>query len=149
MEIILNETVPSLGFVGDIVKVTDGYARNYLFPRALALEANPRNRKAVEHRKRLMEVKRSALLAEAQAYKGKLEAVTVTVSKQVGAEGKLFGSVTTVDITDFLHNQGITIDRKLIGLAEPIKTLGTHKASVKLHPEVTASITIEVSKLEE
>ena len=146
MEIILNETIPSLGFVGDVVKVKPGYARNYLFPRGVAVEASKHNKKRVEHRKRLLEVKRATLLKEAQGYRDRLVGVCVSVEKTVSPEGKLYGSVTTTEIAEHLAKGGITIDRKLIITAEPIRSLGEHTVSIKLHPDVVATVKVEVKK---
>ena len=145
MEVILNETIPSLGFIGDVVKVKEGYARNYLLPKGLALEASKRNKKELEHHKRQAEIKRSTLLKEAQAYMVTLNAVTVSLAKVAGEEGKLYGSVTASDVADALAQQGVTIDRKLLVIATPIKTLGEHYVTVKLHPDVTAKIKVEVN----
>lgn len=149
MEVILNETVPSLGFVGDVVKVKSGYARNFLFPKGIALEANSNNKKVLEHRKRLLEVKRTALLKEAEALQAKLKSVEVSIAKTVGPEGHLYGSVTAIEIAEHLEKAGFALDRKLISIPEPIKSLGAHTVSVKLHPQVVASIAINVTKTEE
>ena len=146
MEVILNETVPSLGFVGDVVNVKNGYARNYLFPRGLALEANLRNRKEMEHRKKTFEVKRAALLQEAQAYAKQFNEVTVVLSKTAGEEGKLFGSVTAVELAEALKSQGMVIDRKLLVISAPIKAIGSYTVSAKLHPDVIATIKVEVKR---
>lgn len=146
MEIILTETVPALGFVGDVVKVKPGYARNYLFPRGYAVEANKGNTRMLEHRKRLLEVKRAALLKDAKAYEARLAGVSVALEKQVSPEGKLYGSVTALEIAEALVVQGITIDRKLIAIAEPIRALGEHAVSVKLHPQLVVSLKVEVRK---
>lgn len=143
MEVILNESVPALGFVGDIVRVRSGYARNYLIPRGLALESSRNNAKIFAHRKRVLEIKRAALFAEAKNYQAKLEALTLVIEKQAH-EGKLYGSVTAADLAEALEKQGIVMDRKLISLAAPIKTVGVHTASVKLHPELIAALKVDV-----
>lgn len=149
MEVILNENVPSLGFVGDVVRVKAGYARNFLLRRGLAVLADPKNKEELEHRRRVLEVKRSSLLKEAKDAAAKLADVSIAVIKTAGPEGKLYGSVTTTEITELLLAQNIVVDRKLVSLKEPIKAIGSYLVTVKLHPEVVATIKLEVTKAAE
>lgn len=145
MKVILQENIDTLGQIGDIVKVAPGYARNYLLPRGLAIEATEKNAKALEHTKRQLAYKKNKALEAAKLLAGKLEAVTVALTHQAGEEGKLFGSVTTMDIASFLKQQGFEIDRKKMVLAEPIKQLGDYTVPVKIHPEVIANLKVQVA----
>lgn len=145
MKVILKENIDTLGQIGDIVKVAPGYARNYLLPKGLAIEATEKNAKALEHAKRQLAYKKNKALEAAKLLAGKLEAVTVALSHQAGEEGKLFGSVTTMEIAAFLKQQGLEVDRKKMVLAEPIKQLGEYTVPVKIHPEVTANLKVQVS----
>jgi len=144
MEIILTENVENLGNIGDLVKVKPGYARNYLVPRGLAMEANTRNIKELEHQKRQMARKMEKITDAANLLKGKIEAATCVISHKAGEEGKLYGAVTTMEIEGKLKEAGIEIDRKKIQLDEPIKTLGTHEVPVKLQAGVVATIKVNV-----
>ncbi|HYA34245.1 MAG TPA: 50S ribosomal protein L9 [Candidatus Binataceae bacterium] len=145
LQVILNEEVPNLGRTGDVVKVRAGYARNYLLPRKLATEANPKNLRAFEHQKRIAMVKREAQKSEALKLKEKLEATKITIGAHAGEEGKLFGSVTNIDIERVLREKGIPVERRRIHLAEPIKQLGEFTVAVRLQPEVEANLKIEVT----
>jgi large subunit ribosomal protein L9 len=145
VQVILNEDLPNLGRPGDVVRVRTGYARNYLLPRKLAVEANPRNLRAFEHQKRLAMGKREALRAQAMTEKEKIEALHLTVAARAGEEGKLFGSVTNLDLERALHEQGFPIDRRRILLAEPVKQLGDFTVTVKLQPEVDANLKFSVT----
>jgi large subunit ribosomal protein L9 len=148
MNIILTESVEGLGTIGDVIKVKPGYARNYLVPRGFAIEANPRNVNELAHQKRQLERKVQKLTQEAQVLKQRLEAVTCLFSQRAGEEGKLFGSVTSMDIHEKIVAAGIEIDRKKIQLEEPIKTLGDHDVTIKLQAGVTATIKVSVSAAE-
>lgn len=145
MKVILKENIDTLGHIGDIVKVAPGYARNYLLPKGFAVEATEKNAKALEHVKRQMAYKKNKVTEAARILGAKLEEVTVEIVHQAGVEGKLFGSVTNMEIAAFLKEKGIDIDRKKIVLAEPIKQLGEYGIPVKLHPEVTATLKVNVS----
>lgn len=145
MKVILKENIDTLGNIGDIVKVAPGYARNYLLPKGFAVEATEKNAKALEHVKRQMAYKKNKVTEAARLLGAKLEELTVEIVHQAGVEGKLFGSVTNMEIAAFLKNKGIDIDRKIISLAEPIKQLGEYSIPVKLHPEVTATLKVNVS----
>jgi len=145
MKVILQENIDTLGQIGDIVKVAPGYARNYLLPKGLAIEATEKNAKALEHAKRQLAYKKNKALEAAKLLAGKLEAVTVALTHQAGEEGKLFGSVTTMEIAAFLKEQGLEIDRKKMVLVDPIKQLGDYTVPVKIHPEVTANLKVQVA----
>ncbi len=144
VQIILNEDVANLGRTGDVVKVRPGYARNYLFPRKLAIEANPKSLRAFEHNKRIALGKREAQKTEAADLKRRIEALTITIGAHAGEEGKLFGSVTNIDIERALREKGFSVERRKIHLAEPIKQLGEFTVPVRLQPEVEASLKVEV-----
>jgi large subunit ribosomal protein L9 len=149
MKVILQENVEGVGHLGDLLDVSDGYARNYLFPRKKALEANPRNVKALEHTKRVMAEKAKKEKMEIEALAKKVSAVPLTMIAQVGKDDKLFGSVTAKDIAEGLAEKGFTVDRRKIQLGQPIKELGTFAVPIKLHHEVTASVSVTVVKKEE
>ena len=144
MKVILIETVPSLGKAGDVVQVAVGYGRNFLIPQKKALEANSYNLS-------LLERQRDSFLHRIDKEKQKnaematnIEALTCTLERQVGEEGKIFGSVTTMDIQEFLNEHEIPVERRKILLSHPIKNLGRFTIPVKLHPEVTAQLTVEI-----
>ncbi len=145
MQLILNEDVPNLGGPGDVVKVRSGYARNYLLPRKLAVEANPKNLRAFEHQKGLAMLKREALKNKARGLKERLDALSLTVSARAGEEGKLFGSVTNIDVERALRERGIEIDRRKILLVEPIKQLGDYTIQIRLEAEVEAGLKLSVT----
>ena len=148
MKVILKENIETLGHIGDIVKVAPGYARNFLLPRGLATEATMRNAKALEHAKRQMEYKKNKVLEQAKQFAARIEGLSFVVSHQAGEEGKLFGSVTNMEIAERLKAEGIDVDRKRILLAEPIKHLGEFTVAIKIHPEVTANLKVNVTKAE-
>ncbi|HUY25966.1 MAG TPA: 50S ribosomal protein L9 [Candidatus Binataceae bacterium] len=145
VQIILNEDVPSLGRTGDVVKVRAGFARNYLLPRALAVEANPRNLRAFEHQKNIAMLKRERRKDLSMTLKEKLEAIVLAISARAGEEGKLFGSVTNIDIERALRARGFDLERRKIILPEPIKALGEFTVPIKLDAEVEASLKIQVA----
>jgi large subunit ribosomal protein L9 len=149
MEVILREDVPHLGHIGDIVKVRPGYARNYLLPRGLATVADKRNLRVLEHEKRVVEEKRKRAMSAAEQLAKKLAATAITITARAGEEGKLFGSVTNIDIERALGEAGLMIERRRIRLDEPIKTLGEHKVSVALAAGVQADLTVAVIRLAE
>ena len=145
MKLILKENIEHLGQIGDIVKVAPGYARNYLLPKGLAIEATEKNAKALEHAKRQLAYKKNKSLEAAKNLVAKLEALSIVLTHQAGEEGKLFDSVTNMEIATFLKDNGLEIDRKKIVLAEPIKQLGEYSVPVKVHPEVGATLKVTVS----
>lgn len=146
MQVILQENIDNLGKVGDIVKVKPGYARNYLIPRGLAAEADARNVSRLEHQKRAAEARKGKIKAEAEKLAKSFEAARIVLPRQVGEEDKLFGSVTSMDIEEALRGQGLRVERKSIHLPEPIKTLGLHEITIKVHPEVVAKVRVNVTK---
>ena len=144
MEIILQEDVANLGAIGEVVKVRDGYGRNYLIPRGLAIEANRRNLRVLEHQKRLTAAKKEKDHQNAQGMSDRIAALSLTIQARAGEEDRLFGSVTNIDIEKALTAQGVTIDRRKIMLAEPIKQLGTYTVPVHLSSDVRGNITVNV-----
>jgi large subunit ribosomal protein L9 len=146
MKVILKENIETLGHIGDIVKVAPGYARNFLIPKGFALEATTRNAKALEHAKRQMEYKRNKVLEQAKNLAEKIQSSALTLEHNAGEGDKLFGSVTNIELAEVLKQRGLEIDRKKILLAEPIKHLGEYDIPVKIHPEVTASLKVIISK---
>lgn len=149
MKVILQETVEGLGHVGDLLDVSDGFARNYLLPRRKALEASSRNVKALEHVKRVSAEKARKEKQQIEAVAKKISAVSLTLTAQVGKDDKMFGSVTVKDIVEGLAEHGFEVDRRRIQLAQPIKELGTFTVPVKLHRDVTASVSVMVVKKQE
>jgi large subunit ribosomal protein L9 len=145
VQVILSEDVPNLGRPGDVVRVRAGYARNYLLPRRLAVEANSKNLRAFEHQKGLAMLRREANKGLAVKLKQQLEALTLTIGANAGEEGKLFGSVTSIDIERALRERGFNIERRKIMLAEPIKQLGEFTGPVRLDPEVEADVKLTVA----
>jgi large subunit ribosomal protein L9 len=133
-----------LGLEGDIVDVAKGYARNYLIPKGIAMEASEQNIKLMETKQKKIEVKKVEAKEEAEKVKERMAEVEITISQKVGEEDKLYGSVTSMDIASHLEEQGITIDRRKIVLDKPIKTLGEYEVPVKLYPGVTGSIKVFV-----
>jgi large subunit ribosomal protein L9 len=149
MEVILREDVPHLGNIGDVVKVKPGYARNYLLPRGLATIADKRNLRALEHERRIVEDKRRRAVSAAEALSQKLAAARIVITARAGEEGKLFGSVTNIDIERALADQGLPVERRRIRLDEPIKTLGDHAVPISLAAGVTCEVRVTVSPVEE
>jgi large subunit ribosomal protein L9 len=145
VQVILSEEVTNLGRPGDVVKVRAGYARNYLLPRKLAVEANPKNLREFEHAKGVAMLKREALKQKATGLKARIEALTLAINARAGEEGKLFGSVTNIDIERALRDKGVEVDRRRIALAEPIKQLGDFTVTVKLESEVEAHLRVNVT----
>lgn len=145
VQVILREDVANLGHTGDVVRVRAGYARNYLLPRKLAVEANPKNLREFEHQKRLAMLRREAKKNQWLGIKARIEALLLTVHARAGEEGKLFGSVTNQDVERALREQGIEVERRKILMAEPIKQLGEFTIAVKLDPDVEASLKLKVA----
>jgi len=146
MEIILREHVEHLGKRGEIVKVADGYARNYLLPRKLALPVTEGNRKHVERERKIMETRESEEKGQAEALGVRLNAIDIVIARRVGDTEQLYGSVTSSDIADFLKAKGFEIDRRKLILPEPIKAIGEHTVPLKLHREVTIPLKVRVVK---
>jgi large subunit ribosomal protein L9 len=146
MHVILLERIPSLGQMGDVVRVRDGYARNYLLPQSKALRANEANRKRFESERTQLEARNLARRQEAEAVAAKLDGLSLVVVRQAGETGQLYGSVNTRDIADGVVEAGFSVARNQIGLRQPIKEIGLHKVAVILHPEVTATVTVNVAR---
>jgi large subunit ribosomal protein L9 len=144
MEVILREDVPDLGTVGDVVKVKPGYARNYLLPRGLAVVADRRNIGVLEHQKRLVADKRERDRRHAETVAQTVSGIRLTIKARAGEEGKLFGSVTNIDIEKALTDRGVAIERRRIRLEDPIKSIGEHVVPVHLAGGVTAQVTVVV-----
>ena len=146
MEVILRDHVEHLGRRGEIVKVADGYARNYLLPRKLALPATDANRKWVERERKLAEVRDSEERGAAETIATRLNALDLQITRRVGENDQLYGSVTNADIGELLASKGFEIDRRKILLPDPIKALGQNTVPVKLHRDVTAQLKVTVAK---
>jgi large subunit ribosomal protein L9 len=146
MEVILREHVDNLGKRGEIVKVADGYARNFLLPRKLALPATDGNRKHVERERKIVEAREAAEKVQAEAIAARLNMIDITITRRVGETDQLYGSVTAVDIADYLNGKGFEIDRRKLILPEPIKAIGQHTVPLKLHREVTVPLKVNVAK---
>lgn len=145
MEVILLKDVKGLGNEGDVVKVSDGYARNYLIPKGFALQATKANLRMLKDKRETMESKAQRELAAAEKIAKQLENSVVTVRSKAGEGGRLFGSVTAKDIAGAIEKAlGIAVDRRRIELEEPIKTLGSYSVLIRLHPEVSATVRVEV-----
>ncbi|MBI5212746.1 MAG: 50S ribosomal protein L9 [Nitrospirae bacterium] len=144
MQVILKDNVKDVGHIGDMVNVKDGFARNFLIPKGLAVEANPKNLKALDHEKRKIQelVKKAKSAAEGLA--SKVSGRSITIKAKSGEEDKLFGSVTAMDIAEALKKEGLDIDKKKIVIDEPIKRLGSYTVSVKIHQEVSAQVNVQV-----
>ncbi len=148
MKVILREDVQGVGNIGDILEVAPGYARNFLFPRNKAVEATGRSLKTVEHAKRVIGEKARKEKAALEEIAKKVSAIAVTIPVQVGKDDKLFGSVTAKDIAEALAAQGVEVDKRKIELGNPIKELGTVSVPIKLHSQVTATVSVTVVKTE-
>ena len=144
MKVILLEDVSSLGKAGDLVKVSEGYGRNYLIPQKKAILATEKSLKVIEHQKRLIQQRMEKTKKDAEKLGQQIEKLSCTFAKTVGESGKLFGSVTSMDIENYLKENGIKVDRKKIALEEPIKNLGMSNVPIKLHPEVTTHLKVWV-----
>ncbi len=144
IEVILKEHVEHLGQRGEVVKVANGYARNYLFPRKLALAVTDENKRQIERERSRAEARESQERQEAEALRGRIEAVEVTIARRVGEHETLYGSVTSADLADALAARDLSIDRRRIQLPDPLKSLGEHQVAVKLHRDVTAQLRVKV-----
>ena len=144
MKVILKETIEKLGKMGNIIEVKSGYARNFLIPKGLALEATPQNLKILEYEKRMKETAKKKEKGKAVVLAKKLENISCTVKVKAGDDDRIFGSVTHLDVKKALDSQGITVDKRNISLEENIKTVGIYHALVRLHPEVETKIKVWV-----
>ena len=147
MQVILKASVEKLGSEGDVVAVADGYARNFLIPRKLAIHATEKNRRALEHEKRVESDLAAKEKREAEKLAGELSNLSCTIRMQAGENDRLFGSVTSLDIAAALEEQGVEIDRRKIILDEPLKELGVFTVPARIHPDVMAEIKVWVVKL--
>src|SRR5262252_10337095 len=148
MEVILREDIDRLGNRGDVVKVAPGYARNFLLPKRLAVAATESNKKIVEQERQAHIRKEAKLKTEAEDLGKLMSGVTVTIAQKAGENDQLFGSVTAKDVADALEKRNFTIDRRKIQLDEPIKQLGEHKVTVRLHRDVSTEVTVNVVREE-
>lgn len=144
MQVILREDIDKLGKIGDLVKVKDGYGRNFLIPLKKAIEATPKNVDAMEHARKMVADRLRKLKKEAAADAENIKALSLTIKAKAGEEGKLFGSVTSMDIAEAAAAQGIKIDRRKIHLEEPLKRLGEFTVPVKLHADVVVDLKVTV-----
>jgi len=144
MEVILKEDIVNLGKIGEVVRVRDGYARNYLLPRGLVLLANKKNLKTYEHHKKIVADQKQKFLRQAQSAAEQLSAVSLVIPMKVGEEGRLFGSVTNIQIEKALKAKGLDVDRRKIHLTEPIKTAGDHEVLVRLSADLTVPLKVSV-----
>ncbi|MEK6698015.1 MAG: 50S ribosomal protein L9 [Nitrospirota bacterium] len=144
MQVILREDIEKLGKIGDLVKVADGYARNFLVPTKKAIEATPKNLHAMEHARKMVSDRLRKLKKEATSEADKIKGLSITIKAKTGEEGKLFGSVTSMDIAEAAKAQGVVIDKRKIVLAEPIKRLGDFTVVVKLHADIAAELKVSV-----
>ena len=146
MRIVLRETVEKLGRRGEIVKVADGFARNYLLPKKLAFEATDANLKRIEQERKVREVLETRERQEAQSLSERMSQLSLTAVRKVGENEALYGSVTNADVAEMLEKQGFSVDKRKILLDEPIRALGIYDVTVKLHHEVSASVKVWVVK---
>ncbi len=144
MKVILREDVHNVGKSGEIITVKDGFGRNFLLPRKLAVLANEKNVRQLGHDQSVIAARQAKLKDSAQAEAGKLQTLQLRIARKVGEQDKLYGSVTALDIAEALAAQGQRIDRRSIHLPEPIKTLGTHEVEVRLHRDVSAKVRVDV-----
>jgi large subunit ribosomal protein L9 len=146
MEVILREHVENLGRRGDIVKVAEGYARNYLLPRKLALAVTDSNKRQIERERKIAEAREAEEKTRAEAVASRLANVEISISRRVGENDTLYGSVTAADIAQALETQGFEIDKRRVQLAEPLKQLGEVTVPIKIHRDVTAQVKVAVTK---
>ncbi len=144
MKLILREDVYNLGKGGELVEVKPGYGRNYLIPRGMAVLANPKNIREVEHQKAVAAAKAAKLKASAEAVARRLSDTPLSFKRKVGEQDKLYGSVTAMDLAEALAGRGVQIDRRSIDLPEPLKTLGDFEVGVKLHSDVVGKVKVKV-----
>jgi large subunit ribosomal protein L9 len=144
MQVILLENIPSLGKAGDLVKVSDGYGRNYLVPKKKAILATEKSIKVLDHQRREVQQRIEKTRKDVDKIAQKIAELSCTFVKPVGESGKLFGSVTSMEIESYLKENGVEVDRKKIHLEEPIKTLGMHTVAIKLSPELVAQLKVWV-----
>ena len=148
MEVILKKSVEGLGVPGDVLKVADGYARNYLLPMQLAVHATERNRRYLEHQKRVIDQQEAKDREQAQEIAAQFAGVTCTLKRRAGENDRLFGSVTSMDVAEALRAEGLELERRFLELAEPIRELGVFMVPVKLHTDVVVELRVVVEREE-
>jgi large subunit ribosomal protein L9 len=146
MKVILTADLPHVGKGGQVVEVANGYGRNYLIPQGFAILATPGNERSLAQQQKARLTREAKNKAEAEALAAQLQALSLSIAKKTGEGERLYGSVTSMDIADLLKARGIALDRRRIVLDTPLKTLGTHKVPVRLHPEVVAEVEVSVTK---
>lgn len=146
MRIVLTEDIDKLGRRGEIIKVADGYARNFLLPKGKALLATDGNLKTIERQKRRYQVRVAKEKEEMEALARRIAGISCTLVRKVGEQDVLYGSVTAADIAEYLEREGIAVDKRRIQIGEPIKSLGIYSVPIKLHPEVRAEVKVWVVK---
>ena len=148
MLVILRENVENLGRIGDLVNVSNGFARNFLIPKKLVMVADPANVKMIENQKKVLEKKRVAARSVSEALAKKISDQSVTISRKVGDNDKLFGSVTQTDIAEALKKSGLVVEKRMVTLDQPIKSLGVHTVTIRFDQDVTASVKVWIVKEE-
>jgi large subunit ribosomal protein L9 len=146
MRVILTTDLPQVGKAGQAIEVANGYGRNYLIPRGLAILATPGNERSLAQQQKARLAREAKTKAEAQALAAQLQELSLSIAKKTGEGDRLYGSVTSMDIANLLKGKGIALDRRKIVLDTPLKTLGTHKIPIRLHPEVAAEVEVAVTK---
>ena len=146
MEVILKKSVEGLGAPGDVLKVADGYARNYLLPMQLAVHATERNRRYLEHQKRVIDQQESKDKERAREIASQITGVTCTLKRRAGENDRLFGSVTSMDVAEALRAEGFELERRFLELAEPIRELGVFMVPVKLHTDVVVELRVVIER---
>jgi large subunit ribosomal protein L9 len=146
MKVILTADLPHVGTAGQVVEVANGFGRNYLLPRGFAVLATPGNERSLAQRQKARLAREAKNKADAEALAAQLQALSLSIAKKTGEGERLYGSVTSMDIADLLKARGISLDRRRIVLDTPLKTLGTHRVPIRLHPEVVAEVEVAVTK---
>ena len=146
MKVILTADLPHIGEVGQVVDVADGYGRNFLIPRGFAILATPGNERSLAQQQKARLAREAKNKAEAEALATRLHALALSIAKKTGEGERLYGSVTSMDIADLIKARGISLDRRRILLESPLKTLGSHKVPIRLHPDVIAEVEVAVTK---
>lgn len=144
MNVILTTDIPQLGSLGDEVRVKDGYARNYLIPRQMALSAESINAKAIAHQRKLLEQKRKEAVAAAQGLANQVKSLEIVLTAKSGPNGRLFGAIHNRDLAGFLEEKGVKVDRRHVAFHAPVKNVGTHAATIKLHSDVKVEVSVKV-----
>jgi large subunit ribosomal protein L9 len=146
MKVILTADLPHVGNVGQVVEVANGYGRNYLIPRGLAILSTPGNERSLAQQQKARLAREAKNKADAEALATQLQALSLSIAKKTGEGERLYGSVTSMDIADLLKAQGVSLDRRRIVLDTPLKTLGTHRVPIRIHPEVITEVEVAVTK---